>query len=85
MNDNIFIFDESGTILEGVKDKSINSVAIPNSVTSIGQAAFSYCSLTSVTIPSSVTSIGDSAFLGCLRLISIVVDIANPTAVGLII
>ncbi|MCF8378963.1 MAG: leucine-rich repeat protein [Bacteroidales bacterium] len=35
---------------------------IPNSVISIGDAAFSSSSLTSVTIPNSVTSIGDLAF-----------------------
>ena len=42
---------------------------IPNSVTTIGDTAFSYCrSLTSVTIPNSVTSIGYSAFSGCYSL-----------------
>ncbi|MDD2961885.1 MAG: leucine-rich repeat domain-containing protein [Muribaculaceae bacterium] len=45
------------------------SVAIPNSVTSIGDYAFYGCSgLTSVTIPNSVTSIGDYAFYGCSGL-----------------
>ena len=38
-------------------------VVIPNSVTNIGEAAFSDCSgLTSVTIPNGVTSIGEYAF-----------------------
>ncbi len=38
----------------------LTSVTIPNSVTSIGDEAFSDCTgLTSVTIPNSVTSIGD--------------------------
>jgi hypothetical protein len=42
---------------------------IPNSVTSIGVAAFVYCSgLTSVNIPSSVTNIGFIAFAGCTSL-----------------
>ena len=39
---------------------SLTSVTIPNSVTSIGDYAFWYCtSLTSVTIPNSVTNIGE--------------------------
>ena len=47
---------------------------IPNSVTSIGNSAFSECtSLASVTIPNSVTSIGNSAFDGCRSLTSITI------------
>ncbi|MDY6288751.1 MAG: leucine-rich repeat protein, partial [Bacteroidales bacterium] len=43
-------------------------------VTSIGYAAFQYCSgLTSVTIPNSVTSIGSSAFYGCSGLTSVTI------------
>ena len=45
------------------------SVNIQNSVTSIGNCAFSGCScLTSVTIPNSVTSIGNYAFSECSYL-----------------
>jgi hypothetical protein len=47
---------------------------IPNSVTSIGEMAFSGCdSLTFITIPNSVTSIGDNAFSGCNSLTSITI------------
>ena len=56
----------------------MTSIAIPNSVTSIGGAAFADCrSLTSITIPYSVTSIGNMAFLRCSGLTSIFI----PTSV----
>ncbi len=43
-----------------------SSIKIPNSVTTIGELAFSTCdSLTSIEIPNSVATIGDSAFDGC--------------------
>ena len=48
---------------------NLKSITIPDSVTSIGSWAFTYCdSLTSITIPSSVTSIGDFAFYHCYNL-----------------
>ena len=48
---------------------NITSVAIPNSVVSLGYSAFKDCSgLTSVTIGNSVTSIGEYAFCGCSDL-----------------
>jgi hypothetical protein len=48
---------------------SLSSITIPDSVTSIGSEAFSYCeSLTDITIPSSVTSIEIRAFRGCSNL-----------------
>ena len=47
--------------------EEIRDLVIPNSVTSIGNAAFYGCSgLTSATLPNSVTSIGWSAFAGCI-------------------
>ncbi len=52
---------------------SLQSVTIPDSVTSIGDSAFSCCSsLQSVTIPDSVTSIGGRAFGECSSLQSVI-------------
>jgi len=52
---------------------SIRSIAIPNSVTSIGQFAFSRSSLESLDIPAAVTTIGDNAisFLHNLTYINV--------------
>lgn len=52
----------------------ITSVAIPNSVSTIGNHAFAGCTeLVSVTIPDSVTSIGSFAFGECTGLKSIII------------
>ena len=54
--------------------KMIKTVAIGNSVTSIGAFAFQDCSkLTSVTIPNLVTSIGMYAFQNCSKLTSVTI------------
>ena len=59
---------------------NLTSIIIPDSVTSIGDYAFSNCtSLTDVTIPDSVTSIGDSAFVGCSSLTEIIVSSGNES------
>ena len=47
---------------------SLTSITIPESVTEIGDYAFSGTSLTSVTIPNSVTKIGEWAFNYCIEL-----------------
>ena len=53
---------------------SLQSITIPDSVTSIGYKAFYYCSsLQSVSIPKSVTSIGDDAFHDCSSLQSVTI------------
>lgn len=47
----------------------MTSIELPNSVTSIDEAAFRECtSLTSVTLTSNLTSIGSQAFIGCSQL-----------------
>ncbi len=52
-----------------VRNENITDVTIPNSITSIGFAAFFGCAgLTSITIPDSVTSIGFGALEGCTAL-----------------
>ncbi len=50
------------------------SIDIPNSVTAIGNSAFTACiALTSVTLPNSVDSIGGWAFFSCVSLTSITI------------
>lgn len=53
-------------------------INIPNSVTSIGNNAFSSSYLSGILIPNSVKFIGDAAFAGCELLVDI--DIPNSVA-----
>ena len=66
-NCNAIIETATNTLIAGCMN-----TAIPNSVTTIGDEAFSNCSsLTSINIPNSVTTIGDMAFSGCSGLTNI--------------
>lgn len=63
-------------------DSDIVSIDIPNSVTIIGNEAFSYCSnLTSVVIPDSVTRFGDMVFHRCGNLTRVVIG-DGVTSIG---
>jgi hypothetical protein len=52
---------------------NLTSIAIPDSVTSIGTYAFYRSGLTSIAIPDSVTSIGTYAFYECIYLTSVTI------------
>ncbi|MBR2195003.1 MAG: leucine-rich repeat domain-containing protein [Salinivirgaceae bacterium] len=67
---------------ESFYQSDLTSITIPNSVISIGRAAFSLCTnLGSVSIPNSVTSIGGSAFYKCSCLNSVVIP-NSVTTIG---
>ena len=60
----------------------LTSITIPNSVTSIGNDAFTGSGLTSISIPNSVTSIYDEVFSGCSGLKEITSYIQEPFAIN---
>jgi len=63
---------EDGKTLVGIKDKTINSIVIPDSVTNIDGEVFSGCKrLTSVTIGKNVNYVAFDMFEGCHALKSI--------------
>jgi hypothetical protein len=71
--DGVLFNKSQNTLMQCPKGKA-GSYTVPDSVTSIGGSAFSYCSkLTNVMIPNSVTSIGGFAFASCSSLISVTI------------
>ena len=76
-NCNAIIETATNTLIAGCKNSFI-----PNSVTSIGDYAFSHCTvLTEITIPNSVTSIGEGAFQVCSGLTEITIP-NSVTSIG---
>lgn len=76
-NCNAIIETATNTLVTGCRN-----TIITNSVASIGDWAFNYCSgLTSITIPNSITSIGSEAFFACESLTSITIP-NSVTSIG---
>ena len=81
-NNGVLFNKKKTELIRYPEGKSQTSYTIPNSVTSIEDAAFDGCTgLTSITIPNSVTSIGVRAFRGCTGLTSITLG-NSVTSIG---
>ena len=76
----------NNSIIETNTNKLIlgcKNTIIPNTVTSIGEYAFYYCTgLTSIDIPDSITSIGNQAFNNCSGLTGELVIPDSVTSIG---
>ena len=76
------LFNKDKSKIISFRNQKIESYIIPNSVTDIGNSAFSFCrSLTNIVIPNSVVSLGDGAFSNCSSLSNIVIP-DSVTAIG---
>lgn len=75
-NCNAIIETATNTLILGCKH-----TIIPNTVTTIGNYAFSDCTFSSITIPNSVTTIGNYAFAACPNLTSITIP-NSVTTIG---
>lgn len=77
-----FVETEEGIKITGITSKSESyfatieepfKIVIHNEITSIGNDAFSGCTVASIIIPRSVTSIGNGVFYACTNLTTIVI------------
>ena len=82
LKDGVLYSKDGSVLLHMPSGKYIREYIVPNSVTNIGNGAFSGCNkLKTISIPNNVTSIGDEAFLGCSGLSNI--NIPNSvTSIG---
>ena len=70
--DNVLVLSDDGKTIEGVKDKTVVAITIPEGINTIGFFAFSgCCNLVSVTIPNSVNILDECAFYDCSSLTSV--------------
>ena len=80
---NGIVFTKNQTTLVAYPGGKTGSYVIPNSVTTIGEAAFEGCDgLTSVTIPNSVTTIDNEAFDRCISLTGDLIIPNSVTSLG---
>lgn len=60
----------------------LKQINIPNTITEIGESAFSHTGLTSITIPSTITVLGLGAFASCTDLTTVYFNSKNCNASG---
>ena len=76
------LFNMKKSEIISFRKQKIESYIIPDSVTSIGDSAFSGChSLSNIVIPDSVTSIGNYAFSSCCSLSGVIIP-DSVTSIG---
>ena len=68
------LYNKEKTLLIQAPVAISGNIILPNTVTSIGNNAFTGCAVNSITIPASITSIGEQAFLNCANLESVIFE-----------